>query len=104
MEWMMSIMQEAIDPNFEPTRREESFSKRPSVCVIDCKSAYDNITGSGAPVKDKRTAIDVVIVRESLARVSTTLRWAPTTCQLADGFTKDEARPIDLLRAVIRSG
>ena len=62
------------------------------------------MNGSGAPVKDKRTAVDVVIVREPLERMTTVLRWAPTNCQLADGLTKDEARPVDLLCAVVREG
>ena len=60
-------MQEAMDVEFEPEEREKSLTTRPSVAVIDCKSAYDNVV-SGAPAKDKRTAIDVVIVREALAR------------------------------------
>ena len=29
----------------------------------------------------------------SEARANTTLRWAPTCCQLADALTKDEADP-----------
>ena len=53
---------------------------------------------------DRRVAVDMVIVRECLSRSSTTLRWAPTDRQLADGLTMDSAEPYDLLRGVIRVG
>eukprot|EP00974_Lingulodinium_polyedra_P097951 9494974-Lingulodinium_polyedra.AAC.1 len=46
----------------------------------------------------------MIIVRESLHRLSCTLRWAPTNYQLADVLTKDAAEPADLIRATVRSG
>ena len=104
LEWLACLWGEALDHNFEPNKREGTLQRTPSLAVIDCKSCYDNVMGAGDPAKDKRTAIDLVVVREALARIGTTLRWAPNPRQLADGLTKDESRPIDLLRATLRIG
>ena len=74
--------------------------------IIDCKSVYDHASGAGSAgvIGDKRVAVDMIIVKESLLRCSSTLRWAPGPRQLADCLTKDKAEPTDLLRAVLKSG
>ena len=53
---------------------------------------------------DKRVAVDMIIVKESLERVGCKLRWAPTDRQLGDVLTKDKAEPADLIRSVIKAG
>ena len=55
-----------------------------------------------AAVDDRRTSIDVVIIRESLRNTCGSIRWLPTDRMLADGLTKDTADPVDFLRACIR--
>ena len=72
--------------------------------VTDPKGGYDHIT---APVpgcsQDLRSAIDVAIVRSSMKRPQTSLRWVEGTQQLTDPLTK-KAREGDLLRAALRFG
>ena len=53
---------------------------------------------------DRRTSIDVVIIRESLQTTCCSVRWLPTNRMLADGRTKDKMDPVDLLRSCIRTG
>jgi len=61
-------------------------------------------TSAPSTLSDRRTAIDVAIIKESVARCSMILRWIPTDRMLADALTKDKGDPADLLRAVVRAG
>ena len=71
--------------------------------IVDCKSIYDHLQNYASPgsVGDKRVAIDLVIVRETLARIGGVIRWAPTWLQLADALTKESPEAMDLLRAAM---
>ena len=53
-------------------------------------------------IEDRRTSIDVDIIRESLRYLGAHVRWVPTDRMLADGLTKDAGPPIDLLRACMK--
>lgn len=70
-----------------------------------CRSLYDHLVsvGSGGPLDDKRTAIDVSIIQQSIQRTSLEPRWVATTHMAADGLTKDKGEPLDLLRSIIKS-
>ena len=48
--------------------------------------------------------MDVVTIRESLAKMKASLTWIPTDRILADALTKESPEAIDLLRACIRAG
>ena len=80
--------------------------ERPPVCVIDCKSLYDHRSAVGSPstLHDKRSAIDVLIIREFMKRTRCMIRWAPTGLQLAGGLTKDKGEAADCLRQSLKSG
>ena len=65
----------------------------------------DHLVSKSSPtIDDKRTALDVVITREGLAKMKASLRWIPTDRMLADALTKESAEAMDLLRACIRTG
>ena len=80
--------------------------ERPPVCVTDCKSLYDHLSAVGSPstLQDKRSAIDVLIIRESVKKTGCVIRWAPTVRQLVDGHTKDKGEAVECLRRRLRSG
>ena len=59
---------------------------------------------SPTSIDDRRTSIDVVIIRESLKALQGHIRWLPTDRMIADGLTKDKIDPADLLRSCIRAG
>ena len=106
LEWIKSLLCEVLFPDFTPKDRKQWLMKIPSLAVTDCKSVYDHVTGDGSAgtVSEKRTAIDLVIIRESLVDSGTTLRWASTSLQLADGLTKDSSEPMDRLRGALKVG
>ena len=83
-----------------------SWQERPPVCVTDCKSLYDHLSAVGSPstLQDKRSAIDVLIIRESVKKTGCVIRWAPTGLQMADGLTKDKGEAVECLRRSLRSG
>ena len=105
VEWMTLLMLEAIDGPFEPRSARELLQKRPPILAIDCKSLFDHLISPSSPtsIEDRRTSIDVVIIRESLKLTGGHVRWLPTDRMLADAFTKDKSDPADLLRSCIKA-
>ena len=76
------------------------------MCVTDCRSLYDHLSAVGSPstLQDKRSAIDVLIIRESVRKTGCLIRWAHTELQLADGLAKDKGEAVECLRRSMRSG
>ena len=77
-----------------------------STGVTDCKSLYDHLQSlsSASKCDDKRIAIDLSIIKQAMHRTGLSVRWCPTELQLADGLTKDQQDPADLLRAALSIG
>jgi len=89
-----------------PAREVQQFSlKFPLIVVTDCKCAYDHLHNlSGGPSKDRRTALDVAIIREELQRNQATIRWIDgKKLQITDSLTKKNGNA-DLLRSIIKRG
>ena len=104
IEWIACHLAEMGNYNFNLASREEDLAKFHIQSVVDCKSIFDHLQSFSSPgtVTDKRVAIDLVIIRETLRRVSGTVRWAPTWLQLADALTKETPEAMDILRAAMR--
>lgn len=103
-EWCMLLLAEALDGPFQLSQVEEVLRRRDHVGITDCKSLYDHLIslGSGGVLDDKRIAIDIAVIRQSVQRSRLTPRWVPTDRMVADGLTKDKGEPLDLLRSVLR--
>eukprot|EP00435_Cladocopium_sp_Y103_P044898 s702_g12.t1 len=106
VEWLSLMLAEALDGHFEIRECRSMLAKRPPVIATDCKSLYDHLISPSSPtaVEDRRTSIDIVIIRESIKLTGAQIRWLPTDRMIADGLTKDKADPIDLLRSCVRAG
>ena len=102
-EWVACHIAEAKHFDFSLANRESKLREFQLQAIVDCKSIYDHLQNFASPgsVSDKRVAIDLVIVRETLARVGGKIRWAPTWLQLADALTKESPEAMDLLRAAM---
>lgn len=72
--------------------------------VTDAKSVYDALTSSSGShgISDKRTAIDLAIIRDHLRKNNGCIRWISGTVQLADSLTKHMTA--DFIRSVIARG
>ena len=105
LEWTCLLLAEAIEGIGEIREYEQHLKSRTPVIVTDCKSLYDHLVAVSSPtsVEDRRTSIDIVILRQSMSRLSASIRWVPTNRMLADSLTKSAGDPTDLLRACIRN-
>ena len=80
-------------------------SKIPFFAAVDSKSLYDalgKLTSTSAYVSDKRTAIDLSVIKADLSETSGSIRWIDTRAMLADPLTK--CHPGDYLRYVMGCG
>ena len=63
----------------------------PSVMILDSKNLYDamaRIETSGLHLEEKRTAIDVLSIRERSRHAGFVVKWVDSDQQLADGLSK----------------
>ena len=104
LEWMALMMSEAIEGIDDVREYLAHLQRRPPIIITDCKSLYDHLIAVTSPtsIEDRRTSIDIVILRQSIQRLTGSLRWVPTNRMLADSLTKSAGDPTDLLRACIR--
>ena len=74
----------------------------PLISVTDSKGKYDHPHNETVgPSEDRRSAIDVAIIREDLSRPQMFLLWVDGKAQVADALTELHGDG-DLLRAVCR--
>ena len=104
-EWISLMLSECLDGPFLLEDAESVLLKRKPIGMTDCRSLFDHLNSlsSGGVLDDRRTAIDIAIIRQSIRRTGLEARWVPTGHMLADGLTKDRAEPMDLLRSVLRA-
>eukprot|EP00435_Cladocopium_sp_Y103_P043622 s1741_g12.t1 len=111
--WMMVMYSELTDPEFQLrnwrrhvhklgysafTKEEASERVENALAIVDAKSLYDllaNETGGGA---DRRTALDVQMLREELGELQGKVRWIDHMHMIADCLTKKQGRLEPLLR------
>ena len=85
------------------TKVEDTDQIEGALAVVDAKSLYDllaNETGGGA---DRRTALDVQMLREELSELHGKVRWIDHMHMIADCLTKKQGRLEPLLR-LLESG
>eukprot|EP00971_Amphidinium_carterae_P113980 2258445-Amphidinium_carterae.2 len=104
LDWCKVFLEACVQEDFELQHWESAVSCRPSLVLTDCKSVFDSLSQLWSTgVADKRTAIDLAIIREALSKDVSKCRWIDTKYQLVDSLTKKSASP-DYLRQVLREG
>ena len=105
LEWFQLMLREILDGHRCLASIWNVEHPRLGMLLTDCKSLFDHLQSKSAPtLDDKRTALDIVIIRESIRKMKASLRWLPTDRMLADSLTKESAEAVDLLRACLREG
>lgn len=104
VEWLLLLLSEMLDGPLEVKDCRQVLARRKPILVTNCKSLYDHLHSPSSPtsIEDRRTSIDIVIIRESVRLMNAAVRWVPTNRMLADALTKDAGDPTDLLRACIK--
>ena len=105
VEWMCLLLHEIMHGPFDVRESKQVLQQHCPILVTDCKSLYDHLQSPSSPtaVEDRRTSIDITIIKESVRVLNAAVRWVPTDRMIADSLTKDAGDPSDLLRACIRN-
>ena len=100
-DWVRALWSEAVlELNLREWREQENVPLL--VSVTDSKGNYDHLHNETVgPSEDRRSAIDLAIIREDLSRPQMFSRWVDAKAQVADALTKLHGDG-DLLRAVCR--
>ena len=74
--------------------------------IVAAKSLYDCLSKEVAGGRhDRRSAIDMAIIRDNLKNNGTIIRWVPHPLMPADGLTKEDvSRGSDALSYLLRRG
>ena len=101
--WVLVLFEELQDENFSirdwPSRlsgkevmalasKSSSDDLKGCLAIVDAKSLYDYLCKETIGGQDKRTAIEIQIIREDLNSLSGKIRWVDHPAMLADGLTK----------------
>ena len=74
---------------------------RANICIVDKKYLYDHLSNESLGVTDdKRTAIEMQIIRQSMAETDTQIRWVPHPLMLVGSKKGGNLLPLySLLRS-----
>ena len=73
----------------------------PAALLIDTKGVFDSVSRSESAalsMSDKRSVVEGLALKESIARTRTRLRWVQSQISVADGLTKFDPRACQLVR------
>ena len=105
-EFVKQILLEWFDPEVILHQEVDNvMSQVQSVLVSDSRNLYDalaQIESSGLHLEEKRTAIEVLSIRERTKAAGIGLRWMDGDQQLADGLSKNNE--YDQLIEIFRNG
>ena len=89
--WQRFMLMESMGHTIGGPGWEEQLSCLPFIAVTDSKSLYDTMSKCSNPatqVEDKRTAIDIAILKNDMRRSKGQVRWIPGTVMISDALTK----------------
>ena len=101
--WVRSLIAEARFPHYQLQSDQTLREQVQLVVAVDNKPVYDHVHGDGIAVRDKRLAIDMLMLRKELRASNTTLRWVDTRQMIVDIMTKLNVNP-DFLLHVLKNG
>ena len=103
LEFVKTFYALMLDPRRDPRQDSAMQDLGMSALVVDAKALYDAAVKDGlSSVTDKRTAIEVTVIKERMRACWATWRWVSSERQVADGLTKEQARKA--LADTLRSG
>ena len=91
LHWHRLLIAEAYGKKLTLQDWEHQLGEWPFIAVTDSKSLYDTVTkcrNSSAHISDKRTAIDLTILKSDLAKTKGQVRWVGGTNMISDALTK----------------
>ena len=101
--WMRSLWCEAICAQYTLETDRMRTIRVPITIAIDSRPVFDHVNGQAMTIKDKRMAIEMLLVKQDVEKDNVSLRWLSTEHMLADMLTKINV-PMELVRKVFREG
>ena len=102
--WVVSIFNELTRADFELTKWEEELQKNKMIAItkdesssdlkeclaiVDAKALFDHLSReSVGPSQDKRTSLEIQVVRQLMNSIKGKIRWVPHPQMIVDGLTK----------------
>ena len=105
LHWLRFLVQEAFGKDIDNQNWERAISAMPCIAVTDSKSLYDTIhrcCNTASHIEDKRTAIDVTILKRDFKQTQGQVRWIAGSRMISDSLTKKMGS--SYLRAVLKHG
>ena len=81
----------------------DSYRDPYSVAIVDAKSLFDGASSEQAQGEDDRSALEIAIIQESLAKVRGRMRWLPHNRNPADALTKLAGAHMQPMMQLLRS-
>ena len=103
--WYRVLILEARGLHLSAREWHREVAQLPFICVTDSKSLYDTIckcTNPASQCEDKRTSIDISLIKQEIAELNGRIRWIDGRTMLADSLTRESKA--DLLRHVMKTG
>ena len=103
--WYRVLILEAKGPTMSARQWQDEVAKVPFICITDSKSLYDAVKKDTNPTtqcEDKRTSIDISLVKQELSDLQGQIRWVDGRTMLSDCLTKEGKS--DYLRHIMRQG
>ena len=103
--WHRFLLLELLGHDMKQEEWESKLAEIPFVSVVDSKSLFDclnKLICTYAQIEDKRTAIDVAILKDDLCKTGGHVRWVEGTNMISDCLTKRMKG--DFLRKICNSG
>ena len=105
LHWLRFLIQEIHGQDLRLDNWETRIGEIPCIAVTDSKSLYDTINkccNTSAHIEDKRTAIDVTILKRDFSQTKGQVRWIEGTRMISDSLTKKMGS--NFLRKVMKTG
>eukprot|EP00435_Cladocopium_sp_Y103_P032775 s1444_g8.t1 len=106
LEYLLIFWYGCVTPDFELRLLDVNDISMPSALVVDAKALYDSLKAEVPQMQgDRRSKIEVMVVKQKMDEMKTKLKWISSETQLADGATKSAARQLlaDRLRSHVFS-
>ena len=103
-EFQMQYWHELTTPDWTAKALKDFKPRLPGIITTDSKSLWDLIkNGHGLP-ESKRTALEVIAIRETARAGHTVFRWIPGDKMIADALTKEAPIAKAPLQELMKTG
>ena len=105
LHWIRALLEESKGVVLKLDQWEEQVAATPFIAITDSKSLYDTVSkcrNTASHINDKRTAIDVTILKSDFKKTQGQIRWIEGSRMVADSLTKKMSG--SLLRSILEKG